>query len=205
MTHTRSRNGLEIGQIRMPKRDSLPVRLLNSVKARPVFVCCVVFCCVVLCVQDLGAPPDRTAHTPQHTTTHHHTPPHTTTHHHTPPHTTTHHHTPPHTTTHHNTPQHTTTHLNSVCLCVCVCLFVFVWRGFWFHFRVGVSRFWFGHVRCPRDRPSPGPPQNFALVSFSRRKIRSCLLSLGVFSWNFGGVLKAGTLKCARLGSRVVV
>ena len=32
--------------------------------------------------------------------------------------------------------------------------------------------------------------QNFALFSLSRRKIRSFLPSLGVFSWNFGGVLK---------------
>ena len=58
-----------------------------------------------------------------------------------------------------------------VCLCVCVCVCVFgcvclcvlVWRGCWFHgFRVGDTRFWFGHVRCPRNRPSrppfPGPP-----------------------------------------------
>ena len=61
-----------------------------------------------------------------------------------------------------------------VCLCVCVC---------WFHgFRVGVSRFWFGHVRCLRDRPSrdrpppdrpnfraffPVPPQNSFFSSLS--------------------------------------
>ena len=67
----------------------------------------------------------------------------------------------------------------SVFLCVCECLCVLVWRGCWFHgFRVGVSRFWFGHVRCPRNRPSqdrpsrdrpslgrpsPGTAQNFAL------------------------------------------
>ena len=42
--------------------------------------------------------------------------------------------------------------------------------------------------------------QNFALFcSLSRRKIRSFLPSLGVFSLNFGGVLKTKTLKCARL------
>ena len=49
-----------------------------------------------------------------------------------------------------------------VCVCVCLCVFVCVvcvcvclWRGCWFHgFRVGVSRFWFGHVRCPRNRPA---------------------------------------------------
>ena len=46
-----------------------------------------------------------------------------------------------------------------VFVCVCECLCVLVWRGFWFHgFRVGVSRFWFGHVRCPRNRLSPEPP-----------------------------------------------
>ena len=38
-----------------------------------------------------------------------------------------------------------------LCVCVCVC--------FWIHgFRVGVSRFLFGHVRCPPGPPSPGPP-----------------------------------------------
>ena len=48
----------------------------------------------------------------------------------------------------------------------------------------------------PLDRPSPGPPfpwttQNFALFfSLSRRKIRSFLPSLGVFSLNFGGVFE---------------
>ena len=44
-----------------------------------------------------------------------------------------------------------------LCLCVfvCVCVCVCVCCVCWFHgFRVGVSRFWFGHVRCPRDRPS---------------------------------------------------
>ena len=41
--------------------------------------------------------------------------------------------------------------------------------------------------------------QNFALfLSLSLRKIRSFLPSLGVFSWNFGGV-SARALKCARL------
>ena len=58
---------------------------------------------------------------------------------------------------------------SSTCVCVCLCVFVCVcllvsW------FRVGVSRFWFGHVRDrpsrdrPSDRPSlgrpsPGPPK----------------------------------------------
>ena len=91
------------------------------------------------------------------------------------------------------------------CGVVCVCA---VWRGCWFHgfmvwgFTCGC---WFGRVRDrpsedrpspdrpSRDRPSPGPPfpwtaQNFALFfSLSRRKVRSFLPSLGVFSWNFGG------------------
>ena len=41
-----------------------------------------------------------------------------------------------------------------VCVCVCLCVFVCVCVC-WFHgFRVGVSKFWFGHVRCPRNRPS---------------------------------------------------
>ena len=42
--------------------------------------------------------------------------------------------------------------------------------------------------------------QNFALFFPSpAHKIRSFLPSLGVFSWNFGGVSSAGALKCARL------
>ena len=81
----------------------------------------------------------------------------------------------------------------SVCfvcvLCVCVlCVFCvcFVWRGCWFHgFRVGVSRFWFGHVRCPRNRPSHGPPNISLFFSLSLRKISSFLPSLGVFSLIF--------------------
>ena len=104
-----------------------------------------------------------------------------------------------------------------VCVCVCLCVFVCVGVACWFHgFRVGGSRFWFGHVRCPRnrpsrDRPSRGPPfpgtalpgtalRRTALpldrpkfrsfCSLSRRKIRSFLPSLGVFSWNFGGVFE---------------
>ena len=57
----------------------------------------------------------------------------------------------------------------------------------------------------PLDRPSPGPPLPLdrpkfrSFFSLSRRKIRSFLPSLGVFSLNFGGVLKTKTLKCARL------
>ena len=78
-------------------------------------------------------------------------------------------------------------------LCVCVCCVAWVW----------VSRFRFGHVRCSRNRlprtALPWTAQNFALFSLSRRKIRSFLPSLGVFSLNFGGVLKTKTLKCARL------
>ncbi len=50
-----------------------------------------------------------------------------------------------------------------------------------------------------------GSPKIRAFFSLSRRKIRSFLPSLGVFSWNFGLVWSAGTLCCARLGSRAVV
>ena len=86
-----------------------------------------------------------------------------------------------------------------VCLCVCLCVCVFVCVCVcvcvcWFHgFRVGVSRFWFGHVRCPRnrpsgDRPSPGPPKIPLFVPFPAAKFVLFLPSLGVFSWNFGGV-----------------
>ena len=52
--------------------------------------------------------------------------------------------------------------------------------------------------------PGPGPPfpwtaQNFAL--FFHSPAAECVLffPLSVFSLNFGGVLKAGTLKCARM------
>ena len=71
---------------------------------------------------------------------------------------------------------------------------------------VVICRFWFGHVRCPRDRPSRDrpsrdrpsrdrpsrePPKNSLFFFFLlRRKIRSFLPSLGVFSWNFGGVFE---------------
>ena len=47
--------------------------------------------------------------------------------------------------------------------------------------------------------PEGWEDQNFALFfSFSRRKFHS-FFSLGVFSLNFGGVLKTKTFKCARL------
>ena len=36
--------------------------------------------------------------------------------------------------------------------------------------------------------PKGGGPKFLAFFSLSRHKIRSFLLSLGVFSWNFGGV-----------------
>ena len=54
--------------------------------------------------------------------------------------------------------------------------------------------------------PPPDPlrrtAQNFAFFSLSRLHFVLFCVSLGVFSLNFGGFLKAGTLKCARLGSR---
>ena len=94
-----------------------------------------------------------------------------------------------------------------VCLCECVSLSgvgaCFTVSGVGFHVWASVSRFWFGHVRCPqtalpRDRPSPGPPkmsprrvQNFALFfSLSRHLFRSFSLSLGVFSVEFWWCLK---------------
>ena len=46
--------------------------------------------------------------------------------------------------------------------------------------------------------------QNVALFSLSHHKCSLFLSSLGVFTWNFGGVLKRRALKCARLGSRAV-
>ena len=54
---------------------------------------------------------------------------------------------------------------------------------------------------------APGPPfrrtdrpKISLFFPLSRLKIPSFCFSLGAFSWNFGGVLKAGKLKCARLG-----
>ena len=94
------------------------------------------------------------------------------------------------------------------CLCVfCVVCVCAVWRGYLFHgfmewcFMCGC---WFqglvwtilpGTVlpwtALPLDHPSPGTPKNFALFFFlSRRKIRSFLPSLGVFSLKFGGVFE---------------
>ena len=59
------------------------------------------------------------------------------------------------------------------------------------------------------DFPPPPPAlcraQNFDLFSPSRHNFFSFFALLGVLTLNFGGVLKAGTLKCARLGSRAVV
>ena len=87
-----------------------------------------------------------------------------------------------------------------VCLCVFVCVFVCVLCG------VGVGLVMFG---APGTAfPSPGPKfpwtalpwtaQNFAFFSLSRRKIRSFLPSLGVFSWNFGGVFEDQSSKRLR-------
>ena len=54
--------------------------------------------------------------------------------------------------------------------------------------------------------PKGGEPKFFgAFFPLSSHNVHSFFPLLGVFSWNFGGVLKTGTLKCARLGSRVVV
>ena len=82
-----------------------------------------------------------------------------------------------------------------VLCCVVLCCVLSVWRGYLFHgIRVGfhvwvlVSRF--GLDRPSLDRPSPGPPKISLFFSLSRRKIRSFLPSLGVFSLNFGGVFE---------------
>ena len=53
--------------------------------------------------------------------------------------------------------------------------------------------------------PKGGGPKISLLFFLLPSDISPFLLSLGVFSWNFGGVLEAGTPKCARLGSRAVV
>ena len=50
-----------------------------------------------------------------------------------------------------------------------------------------------------------GGGPNFRAFFPSPATIFVLSLSQGVFSWNFGGVRSAGGLKCARLGSRVVV
>ena len=63
---------------------------------------------------------------------------------------------------------------------------------------------------CRADCPSAGTAlprtaQKFALFSLSRHNFHSFFPLLGVFSRNFGGVLKVRPFKCARLGSRAVV
>ena len=76
-----------------------------------------------------------------------------------------------------------------VCLCVFVCCGVGVgwFHGVGFHVWVLVSKF------CPSgdgpsgDRPSGDRPKFHSFFSLSRRKIRSFLFSLWVFSWNFSG------------------
>ena len=47
--------------------------------------------------------------------------------------------------------------------------------------------------------PKGGGPKISRFFCSLPPEISFFLLSLGVFSWNFGGVLKTGTLKCARL------
>ena len=73
--------------------------------------------------------------------------------------------------------------------------FDFFLSVFWFHgFRVGVSKFSFGHVRCPRDRPSldrpsPGPPKISLFFPSPAAKF-VVFFPLGVFSLHFGGVFE---------------
>ena len=50
-------------------------------------------------------------------------------------------------------------------------------------------------------RPEGWEPQNFVLFFPSRHCFPFFLPLLGVFSWIFGGVWCAGTIKCAHLGS----
>ena len=108
-----------------------------------------------------------------------------------------------------------------VCWVWCVvCLYVYVWRGCWFHgfmvwgFTCGC---WFGRVRDrpSEDRPSRGPPFPGAALPGSRPKFRSffpspaakCVLFFPLWGSSRGILvfLKRRELKCARLGSRVVV
>ena len=73
-----------------------------------------------------------------------------------------------------------------------------------------VSRFWFGHVRCPRTAlpgtalpgpPFPGPPKiSLFFFSLSRRKIRSFLPSPEVLSLNFVGVWKRQGRQMCKFG-----
>ena len=94
-----------------------------------------------------------------------------------------------------------------VCVwCVCCVAWVLVSR---FH-GVGFHMWVLDWTALPGALPGttlpgtalPGTAQNFAFFFFLLpSEIALFLLSRGVLSWNFGGVLKAGTLKCARLGS----
>ena len=70
-----------------------------------------------------------------------------------------------------------------VCLCVCVGFKVLVWS-------CSVLPDRLSRDRPSRDRPPPDRPNFRSFLSLSRRKIRSFLPSLGVFSWNFGGVFE---------------
>ena len=55
-------------------------------------------------------------------------------------------------------------------------------------------------VGAPKGGPRRVGEQNFTVFfSFFRPHSRSFYLSLGVFSWNFGGVSSARALSCARL------
>ena len=58
--------------------------------------------------------------------------------------------------------------------------------------------------RDPKGGGPKGGRSNISLF-FLPSSTLHFFLSLRVFSWNFGFVWSAGTLKCARLGSRVVV
>ena len=115
------------------------------------------------------------------------------------------------------------------CVCVVLCVVCVAWVLFHgvrvgFHVWVLVSRFgldspsWdrppFPWTALPLDRPSLGPPFSWTALpldrpkfrsffSLSRRKICSSLLSLGVFSLNFGVFWRPG--RSTRWGSLVVV
>ena len=62
-----------------------------------------------------------------------------------------------------------------------------------------VQDFWASPRPSSAGPPFPWTAQNFALFFSLSHRISFFLLSLEVFSLNFGGVLKAGALKCARL------
>ena len=64
---------------------------------------------------------------------------------------------------------------------------------------MGVSRFLFAHVWCPRDRPSPGPPKISPFFFLSPAAKFVLFFPFWVSSRILVVFLKTMTLKCARL------